>query len=548
MGVHDRAHGALAHNEEFRFGSARFADEADITAAGMFDFADDALFAGFYGRRPLWYHGAGGVLCTAGARAGKLRDFLAYNICSGTLADESLVCLDPKGELAAISENLTPDRKYALYWQPSGGMGTLAHLPVHRLNPLDHIYKGSPTIWGDIKTLAENKIVSSGGGNSAFFEETARRYFEPFAYIITELDGVLTYPRLYQVLNSIPGGGEEYLDIAFELRESGVDACVRIEEEIAAARENPGNGFMGVLSELLRSVACLSDVRLMESLSPPYDASLRDLCTSDRRYQVYLMPEPQHLTIYAPVIKAFFVNALTHRARHPAAPRQTHIFEELAQIGQFPLAAKMFSVGAGLGCRPVAIYQSSSQLNATAPNADAEIPASAQLRMAFAIRDLPSARTLSAMAGVETLEFDDEPQQRRAAYARDAALTSLILDEADPFAAAETVRLQADLAVHRTKQHRALLSPDEILNLDARKMLLFADNLPGPILADRRPYFEERFMAGRYFPNPFHPPVDRVAVRTRWGRRVRRVITAPAPDRLKDYPQYRGTRTWRKLV
>jgi len=110
------------------------------------------------------------------------------------------------------------------------------------------------------------------------------------------------------------------------------------------------------------------------------------------------------------------------------------------------------------------------------------------------------------------------------------------------------VRLQTDLAVHRTKQHRALLNPDEILNLPSGKMLLFADNLPGPILADRRPYFDERFMAARYFPNPYHPPADRVSVRTRWGRRVRRVVTAPVPDRFADYPQYRGNATWRTLT
>lgn len=61
-----------------------------------------------------------------------------------------------------------------------------------------------------------------------------------------------------------------------------------------------------------------------------------------------------------------------------------------------------------------------------------------------------------------------------------------------------------------------------------------------PILADRRPYFEERWMAGRYFPNPYHPPADRVRVKSAWGHRTLHVRNVPVPSNLAHYPQYRS--------
>jgi type IV secretion system protein VirD4 len=79
MMIHER-------NEHFRYGSAAFAERRELADAGFFRQTPTSLFVGFFDGTPLWYHGAGGLLLTAGARSGKLRDILAYNLCSGTFS------------------------------------------------------------------------------------------------------------------------------------------------------------------------------------------------------------------------------------------------------------------------------------------------------------------------------------------------------------------------------------------------------------------------------------------------------------------------------
>ena len=71
---------AQINNEEYRQGRARTAFLHELRRAGMLDQKPWSLFVGFMRHRPIWYSQPGGVLVTAGARAGKLRDLLAYNM------------------------------------------------------------------------------------------------------------------------------------------------------------------------------------------------------------------------------------------------------------------------------------------------------------------------------------------------------------------------------------------------------------------------------------------------------------------------------------
>ncbi|OYT68463.1 MAG: hypothetical protein CFK52_14955, partial [Chloracidobacterium sp. CP2_5A] len=64
-------------------------------------------------------------------------------------------------------------------------------------------------------------------------------------------------------------------------------------------------------------------------------------------------------------------------------------------------------------------------------------------------------------------------------------------------------------------------------------------SLQHPVLAQRQAYYAQSFMAGRFHPNPYHPPADRVSVTLRFGRsgwlHVRR---ERVPQRFAHFPQY----------
>lgn len=193
----------LSHNAPVPHGSARFAAAAEVARAGLFRHSPDAAFLGFLGTRPLWYDGAGGMLLVAGARSGKLRDVLGYNLCTGILTGPVLV-LDPKGELAAISQDQRADHKHSLHWNPAGLHG----LPQARINPVDYLRAQSPTLVADAKLFCETMLPGSGAVQSVFFEARAREYLEAIIVTLADLDGVLTLPRLHEVLGWLAAGGD----------------------------------------------------------------------------------------------------------------------------------------------------------------------------------------------------------------------------------------------------------------------------------------------------------------------------------------------------
>lgn len=522
-------------NEYYRFGSAGFASTRELDAAGFFRQSPTSLFVGFFEGKPLWYHGAGGLLLTAGARSGKLRDILAYNLCSGIYSGGSLLALDMKGELAAISQDQTPDGKFCAYWNPLGLHG----LPQNRLNPVSYIRQGSRTFVSDVKVFTENMIPLSGSANGKYFELRARDIVEALILTLVEQHGVLTLPDLYRVINLIPGAGDAWLDFAFAMHTSSFDLARRVEEEINQSRQDSSSGgFQGILGEIFKAFSCLSDPVLLESVSPPYTFDCSALTDSHQRWQVYLMPPAEFVDAWAPVIKAIFVSAMIYKSRAPSAPQQTWILDECAQLNNFPLVVKLFTYGAGIGIRPWAVFQSTDQMNALGPNAKNIITSSAALQIYFALREISSAKDVSTMLGTQTLEFNDTLAQGQSRLAKGRILQSLLTGE-DPLAAGMAFGHYKHAEVHRSKQMRPLQTPDEVLNARPDTAFIFTDAVQHPILAQRRPYYAQSFMAGRFHPNPYHPPRDRVSVTLPFGRsRWLQVRQERVPQRFAHFPQY----------
>ena len=71
-------------NASNRFGSSRFAIEAELETAGLYEMHPHSIFMGFFNGRAVYFHGPAGATITAGPRAGKMRDCLAFSLLSTT--------------------------------------------------------------------------------------------------------------------------------------------------------------------------------------------------------------------------------------------------------------------------------------------------------------------------------------------------------------------------------------------------------------------------------------------------------------------------------
>ncbi|MEM1427942.1 MAG: type IV secretory system conjugative DNA transfer family protein [Pseudomonadota bacterium] len=532
--------GARDDNARYRFGTTEWAQFHHIDEAGLFDQRPESIYVGLFSGEPVYHHGPAGHSIVAGARAGKMRDVLARNLVTGTCLN-SLIFLDLNGEGAAISQDQTSDGKFCAYWAPAGLHGPML---ADRINPLDYLVIDSPTLVGDAKVLWVNLIAVSGASQADYFEGRAREFGEALSLAVAEIMGMVTFPALYEAINHLIAGGEPWLDFAYQMSKSRFPQVRRLEAEIATARNDTTGGFRGIIGELAKSVACLSDPILMAFVSPPYTMSLCDLVSGDKAWQLYLCPPAEYVSAWAPVLKSFFVGAMLYKSRAPSARRIVFFLDECGQLAGgtssgFPLVPRLFTYGAGIGITPVAVFQSERQMATLGPEAKALIQSSAGAKLMFALRDIESAQECSRMLGSQTLSYDDQLAQDRAEHARANALTSLIAS-GDPIQASLALSQQAFEAEHQTKHQRMIRLPEEVMNAPSDRAYYIHEDVPFPIYLERQPYWEQRDLAGRYHPNPYHPPLDRVRVRTRWGMRWRNVITEPVPARYAHYPQYRS--------
>jgi type IV secretion system protein VirD4 len=529
-------------NERYRYGSAALSTEEMIAAAGGFDYTHESLFTGFIGNRPLLYNGHAGVILSAGPRQGKMTCWAAYNLCLGASRHNRII-VDIKAEAYGLSNLLAPENRYVFAWNPSRIPG----VPYHRINPTDYIHIDSPTLIEDVIAFCEMSCALSGAPQARFFELRSRYFCQNIILALVEMDGVLMLHRLHWAIGLFVTGGEQWLDmLAFPMSSSRFEEVRLCEEEIATLRSREGGGFDGICGELSKNFASLSSPQLRESVSPPYDFSMHWMCQPDQLYALYLCPKGEYVRQWSLVLKSMFLAAKTYRAAAHSAPRQIWLIDEAAQVvdsgAQFILDA--YTIGAGAwGVTPITIWQSTYQMRALHKDAENILTASAGLQVYFGMRDFQSASNLSRRIGLETLEYNDEAAQSKARQSYNEALLD-VLDGGDVLTSGLELHHHDRASRIRSKQQRHVRTADEILTMPQDKMYVFMDGVHGAIYADRIPYFQVPWMAGRYLGNPYHPPSDQVTIATANGSQIRRVVTEKVPYKYSHFPQHRDSGEW----
>ena len=526
-------HDHHSFNEEHRFGSAGFATEADLRRAGLFD---HGLQIGYFGNKPLRLEGDAPLITIGGAGSGKCRDQLGFVVCNSP--GVRIQALDPRGELGAISiHNHARNGEYAYFWNPVG----VCDLPQHRCNPLDILKASSPNFHADCKFIAESLIPLSGSSNGQYFELRAREWVENLMKSRVEQKRGTSFPDLHRVINAIESNPKRWAAQLEAMLGSKFESARRTAGEMLTKQQDSPKEFGSIMGSLYAALNFLDDPVLLASLENP-DFSLEALCHPKRVVKLFLNVPIEYVGIWSPILRTFFTVTMLYKSRHPERERITLIVDEAGQMGRFEALLRSFTYGRGAGIRCWAVFQDVGQIvrNFGGPALQGFL-GSAQARMFFGVRDYETAQLVSEMLGSETLEYDDHPQQDAARRKKWNTVRRTMVDGADPFEAAYDYAHYTRNAKHRTKQARPLMTPDEVLAMPEDRQILFISGKDlKPIYANKYPYYSRREMAGLYLPNPYHPPVDKVRIKTRWGSEWRPIITEPVPDALAGFPQYQS--------
>jgi len=530
--------------EAYRHGSARWATAAELKRAGLLG-AEPTL--GYFGNVPLGLRSDAPKISVGGSGAGKFRDLLVAMAIGAFLAEhiDHHYFGDSKGEIAGtLAWALIRFGIYGYFLNPMGLHG----LPNHACNPLDMLKPDSPTLRADCKLFAEALLTLSGASDGQYFEVVGRRIDAILLEVAVRAFGYVDLPTLYEMLQALSTGGSDWESLRRSMMEMGGDIAATA-AEIEDKRTGAPREWSAVMATILNELSFMAIPQVQASTQGGGSErfSLAAVASAEPKIAIFDMIPVEFSELLAP-LQRLNITALTlYKQRAPASGRLHITIDEAGNLKRFNLLRKLYTLGRGLSCQVHAIYQSTSQLVENFGAAGAQtILGSSQVRQFFGIRDYETAELVSKMLGRTTLSYANRTyraEQRR----QGAQALYKLLHGGDPFEAAFAAAHHGEQAGALEQQPRALLTPDEVLALPADRQILFISGIDvPPILAERRPYWCAPRLAGLYFPNPFHPPADRVRVATRFGSRWRRVVTEDVPFHLTDFPQHDAG--YRKII
>jgi len=518
-------------NEEHRFGSAAWAEREEMRAAGLFKRRGMPL--GYAGQTPIHLESDAPILTVAGAGSGKLRDILGHVVIN--TRGHPTMWLDPRGELGAISHHTyAPAGEHAYYWNPF----VIAGLPSHRCNPLDILTPDSPSLHADVQFIVRGLIPLSGSTNGQYFEQRAQEWLSAIKISLVETEGRVSFPALWRAINTIEGDPPAWADTLERMLASRFADVRRVAAEMLTKQADTPKEFGSVMGEIYAHLNILSDPALLASLDGQ-DVSLSRLVDHQPVSSLFLNVPGEYLKLWAPVLRVFFTVLMLYKSRAPQARRITMVVDEAGQLGRFEALLHAFSFGRGFGVRTWALFQDVGQIARNFDRSAVQsLMGNAQVRQFFGVRDYETAKMVSDMLGTQTLLYDGFEYQQAAKREKWNTAKAALLGD-DIMATGYDYAHFDRTSQHRTKQARPLMTPDEVLRMGEDEQILFISGLGlNPIRANKYPYYDRRENAGRYLPNPYHPPVDKVRIKTRLGRKWVRVLEGPVPPCWASFPQH----------
>lgn len=532
-----------AFNEEYRFGSARWADTNDLRRAGLL--SKSGRHIGYWNGKPLHAHGDASMITIGGAGSGKFRDLLSFIACNSP--GQRMLLVDPRGEASSVSRFAhVMNGEFAYDWTPV----PLAGRPSHSCNPFNILNRDSVSFSSDCKMLAEGLILI-GSSKEDYFAKRAREWVENILKHWVQQFGKVTARDIVWVLNAIESDPELWTDILRGMLRSKYQSVRRTAGEMLNKQTDSPKEFGSIMGELYSNLGFLDDENLLKSLDGT-DFSLECLTNEKQVCKVFMNVPAEYLGIWAPIIRVIFTSAMLIKARKPEAARVLFVVDEAGQLGKFEAMLRSVTFGRGAGITAWTFWQDIGQI---ARNFDQHAVktflGSAQYRQLFGARDYETAKLFSDMCGYETLTYDDTLKQSEAKQRRRKIVQDVMLGNADPLEAGQQMSQLAKASTHRTKQQRKLISADEIMNvLGEDEQLLFVSglNLP-PIRAQKYPFFSRaarKQMAGKYMDSPYHNPKGKVRVHRWYGARWHKIIRERVPSAYREFPQYKK-REWEYL-
>ncbi len=452
-------------------GTARFAREAEIRREGLR--SRTGIVVGRRRGRFLIFGGNEHVLLEAPTRAGKGVGVVIPNLLTWP---DSTVVLDVKRENWAASAGFRARAGQRIYlFDPLDPDGRSA-----RYNPLAHIHRADDTdVINELQKIA-GMLFPAPERSDPFWAESARAAFVGVGALVASNPGLpFTIGEIYRWLTT----GDPKNDLPKALEEAGragqrlSQPCVSAVQDFASASDNTFSGIKQTITARLN----LWLNPMVDAATATSDFDLRDV--RRHRVSIYLGVSPDNIDRISPVYSLFLqqlVDLNTRELPDPAtAVPVLVLLDEFARLGKASVIANGFSYVAGYGLRLLPVVQSRAQLRAIyGPDVTEEIIANCGLEIVFTPKELKVANELSERLGSFTMNVKS----------RSRTIHGLL----------------ANRSISESDQRRALLLPQELMQMPKSELLLLRGGVP-PVRGKKIAYFRMSLFTKRVLPPPVLP-------------------------------------------
>ncbi|WP_341632001.1 conjugal transfer protein TraG [Sphingomonas agri] len=457
------------------YGSARFANDAEIRRAGLF--CDAGVFLGRLGGSYLRHDGPEHVMAFAPTRSGKGVGLVVPTLLSWT---GSAVIHDIKGENWQLTAGWRSRFSHCLLFDPTDSRSA-------RYNPLLEVRRG-PSEVRDVQNIADILVDPEGAlERRSHWEKTSHALLVGAILHVLYAEEEKTLARVATFLSDPERSFGETLKVMMCTNHLGSADELKVHPVVAsAAREllnKSENERSGVLSTAISFLGLYRDPTVA-SVTSACDWRIDDLLHAERPVSLYLVVPPSDISRTKPLIR-LVLNQIARRLTErldvtQTAPRGRQLLlmlDEFPALGRLDFFETTFAFMAGYGVRAFLIAQSLNQI-VKAYGENNSILDNCHVRIAFATNDERTARRIS-----------------------DALGTATELRAMRNYAGHRLAPWLAHVMVSRQESSRQLLTPGEVMQLPATDELVLLSGA-APIRAKKLRYFEDQRFTSRIAPPP----------------------------------------------
>lgn len=432
------------------YGSAHFAKLTDLKRVGMLK--SGGLILGRQKGKAIFAPASGHLFCVAPTGAGKTTSLVIPNVMRPDNKNSMLI-IDPKGEVRDFSWRQRYQLGRVFVWEPFADL-------THSYNPLDFIRIGTADERDDADLLV-GLLVPYGKNEEPFWIDEARQLvLGLILFILHEFPA----PRrtLAELRHLLMLGIEDLRTLMTERMQ--VVHHPLIQSCASAFAQKDIRQFSGVLA------TAQSRTRIWESprlAAVSRKSSFQFSQLKKQTTTIYLVVPPEQLETYYPalrVIVGLAIAEVSRSAKTPKAPLVTFVLDEFANLGRLQPAETAVSIARHAGVQLCLFVQDLAQLKRVYGDAWRSFSANCQTKVFFGINDIDEAKRLSETLGSYTVRSKHRGSSR--------VFMGTFLPDRISSGTGET--------------KRALLTPDELLNLHQDEIIILQQGLR-PIRANRTP-------------------------------------------------------------